>query len=214
MSELNDADLLAEAETEPGRARPHRWTREEAREAALLSRESRANRRDRKPPSDEDIERGLRERAVSDPPAAEILLRWLQRPRSDERIHGLDLDAMTEAQLKALYAGLVRIAALSPNELHVLVQSLLADRANRRDRKPPSDEDIERGLRERAVSDPRAAEILLRWQQRPHQVSDGDELDGLTVEQLEALYAALLRLSALTPDEQSTVLQGLLDGRS
>jgi len=31
------------------------------------------------------------------------------------------------------------------------------------------------------------------------------------VEQLEALYAALLRLSALTPEEQSTVLQGLLD---
>jgi hypothetical protein len=45
-------------------------------------------------------------------------------------------------------------------------------------------------------------------------VYDGDELDGLTVEQLEALYAALLRLSALTPDEQSTVLQGFLDGRS
>jgi hypothetical protein len=32
---------------------------------------------------------------------------------------------MSEAQLEALYAGLVRIAALSPNELHVLVQSLL-----------------------------------------------------------------------------------------
>jgi hypothetical protein len=79
---------------------------------------------------------------------------------------------------------------------------------------PPSDVDIERGLRERAVSDPRAAEILLRWQQRPPQASDGDELEGLTVEQLEALYAALLRLSALTPDEQSTVLQGLLDGRA
>jgi hypothetical protein len=33
------------------------------------------------------------------------------------------------------------------------------------------------------------------------------------VEQLEDLYAALLRLSALTPEEQSTVVQGLLDGR-
>jgi len=126
MAELNDADLLAEAETEPGRARPHRWTQEEAREAARLSRES---------------------------------------------------------------------------------------RATRRDRTPPSDEDIERGLRERAVSDPRAAEILLRWQQRPRPASDGDELEGLTVEQLEALYAALLRLSALTPEEQSAVVQGLLDGR-
>jgi hypothetical protein len=68
-------------------------------------------------------------------------------------------------------------------------------------------------LRERALSDPRAAEILLRWQQRPRQVSDGDELQGLAEAQLEALYAALLRLSALTPEEQSTVLQGLLDGR-
>jgi hypothetical protein len=86
-------------------------------------------------------------------------------------------------------------------------------RATRKEREPPSDAEIERGLRERAVSDPRAAEILLRWQQRPRQVSDGDELEGLTVEQLEALYAALLRLSTLTPEEQSTVVQGLLDGR-
>jgi hypothetical protein len=38
--------------------------------------------------------------------------------------HGVDLDAMSEAQLEALYAGLVRVAALSPNELQVLVQSL------------------------------------------------------------------------------------------
>ena len=86
-------------------------------------------------------------------------------------------------------------------------------RATRGKREPPCDAEIERGLRERAVSDPRAAEILLRWQQRPRPVSDGDELGGLTVEQLEALYAALLRLSALAPEEQSTVLQGLLDGR-
>jgi len=68
-------------------------------------------------------------------------------------------------------------------------------------------------LRERAVSDPRAAEILLRWQQRPRQVSDGHELHDLTEQQLEALYAALLRLSALTPEEQSTLVHGLLDGR-
>jgi hypothetical protein len=68
-------------------------------------------------------------------------------------------------------------------------------------------------LRERAVSDPRAAEILLRWQQRPVQVSDGDQLQGLTEEQLEGLYATLLRLSALSAKEQSTVLQALLDGR-
>jgi hypothetical protein len=69
----------------------------------------------------------LRERAVSDPRAAEILLRWLQRPRADERVHGVDPDAMSEAQLEALYAGLVKIAALPERELQVLVQSLLAD---------------------------------------------------------------------------------------
>jgi len=106
-AELNEADTTAQGEAHPGRARRHRWTPDEAREAARLSRESRANRRDRTPPSDEDIERGLRERAVSDPRAAEILLRWLQRPRSDERIHHVDLDAMSEAQLESLYAGLV-----------------------------------------------------------------------------------------------------------
>ena len=68
-------------------------------------------------------------------------------------------------------------------------------------------------MRERAVSDPRAAEILLRWQQRPRQASDGDELQDLNEQQLEALHATLLRLSALSAKEQSTVLQALLDGR-
>jgi hypothetical protein len=34
---------------------------------------------------------------------------------------------MSEAQLEALYAGLVRIAALPPKELQELVQRLLAD---------------------------------------------------------------------------------------
>jgi hypothetical protein len=32
---------------------------------------------------------------------------------------------MSETQVESLYAGLVRVAALSPNELQVLVQSLL-----------------------------------------------------------------------------------------
>jgi hypothetical protein len=67
-------------------------------------------------------------------------------------------------------------------------------RTTRGKREPPSDAEIERGLRERAVSDPRAAEILLRWQQRPRPVSDGDELEGLTVEQLEDLCGALTPL--------------------
>jgi hypothetical protein len=44
-------------------------------------------------------------------------------------------------------------------------------------------------VRVSAVSDPRAAEILLRWLQRPRQAEDGDRLQGLTEEQLEGLYA-------------------------
>jgi hypothetical protein len=87
----------------------------------------RTTRGKREPPSDAEIERGLRERAVSDPRAAEILLRWLHRPRPIDETPGVDFDSMSEAQLESLYAGLVRIATLPPNELQVLVQSLLAD---------------------------------------------------------------------------------------
>jgi hypothetical protein len=39
---------------------------------------------------------------------------------------GVDLDSMSEAQLEALYAGPVRIAALPERELPGLVASLLA----------------------------------------------------------------------------------------
>jgi hypothetical protein len=110
---------------------------------------SRANRRDHTSPSDSDIERGLRERAVTDPRAAEILLRWLQRPRPVDEMPGVDLDSMSEAQLEALYAGLARVAALSPNELQVLVQSLLAGkeeasaRAVSRSRSPTRGHDVD-----------------------------------------------------------------------
>jgi hypothetical protein len=69
----------------------------------------------------------LRERAVSDPRAAEILLRWLQRPRAEERVGGVDLDSMSERELETLYAGLLKLAALPDGELHALVGSLLAD---------------------------------------------------------------------------------------
>jgi hypothetical protein len=87
---------------------------------------ARATRRDRTPPSDAEIERGLREKAVTDPRAAEILLRWLQRPKPVGETPGVDLDSMSEAQLERLHAGLVRIAALPPKELQALVKSLLA----------------------------------------------------------------------------------------
>jgi len=61
------------------------------------------------------------------PVFAEILLRRFQRPRTDERTHGVDLDSMSEAQLERLYAGLTRLASLPARELKALVASLLAD---------------------------------------------------------------------------------------
>jgi hypothetical protein len=87
----------------------------------------RATRSKREPPSDAEIERGLRERAVSDPRAAEILLRWLQRPRAEERVGGVDLDSMSERELERLYAGLLKLAALPEEQLHALLTSVLAD---------------------------------------------------------------------------------------
>jgi hypothetical protein len=77
-------------------------------------------------PSDEDIERGLRERAVSDSRAAEILIRWQQRPRTDEPVGGVDLDSLSEAELERLYAGVVRLARLDGTELAALLEHVLA----------------------------------------------------------------------------------------
>jgi hypothetical protein len=121
-----------------------------------------------------------------------------------------EADAFAESEAEQIRAGPHRWTPESAREAARLSREA---RATRRHAEPPSDADFERGLRERAVSDPRAAEILLRWQQRPRQASDGDELEGLTEVQLEDSYAALLRLSALTPEEQSTVLQGPLGAR-
>jgi hypothetical protein len=86
----------------------------------------RATRRSREAPSDAEIERGLRERAVSDPRAAEILLRWLQRPRAEERVGGVDLDSMSERELERLYAGLVKLASMDETVLAALVEQVLA----------------------------------------------------------------------------------------
>jgi hypothetical protein len=69
----------------------------------------------------------LREKAVTDPRAAEILLRWLQRPRAEERVGGVDLDSMSERELERLYAGLLKLAALPEEQLHALLTSVLAD---------------------------------------------------------------------------------------
>jgi hypothetical protein len=62
-------------------------------------------------------------RAVSDPRAAEILLRWLQRPRAEARVGGVDFASLSKRELE--YAGLLTLAALPDGELHALVGSLL-----------------------------------------------------------------------------------------
>jgi hypothetical protein len=72
----------------------------------------------------------LREKADSDPRAAEILLRWLQRPRAEERVGGVDLDSMSERELERLYAGLLKLAALPEEHLHALLTTVLADQVD------------------------------------------------------------------------------------
>jgi hypothetical protein len=88
---------------------------------------ARTTRGKREPPSDAYIERGLRERALSDPRAAEILLRWLQRPRAEDRVGGVDLDSMSERDLQRVYAGFLKVAAWPDEELRALVGSLLTE---------------------------------------------------------------------------------------
>jgi hypothetical protein len=123
MDELNTADATADAEADQNRAGPHRWTSETAREAARLSRERRTSRRDT-PPSDADIERGLRERAVTDPRAAEILLRWLQRPRPVALED--DLERLSTEQLERLHACLMSFSSMDPTEVAAYVRGAIA----------------------------------------------------------------------------------------
>ena len=104
-----DFDLLGRPATSRPRRSPPRATRSKS-----------------EPPSDAEIERGLRERAVSDPRAAEILLRWLQRPRAEERVGGVDLESMSERELERLYSGLVRLASLEEPALAALLEQVLA----------------------------------------------------------------------------------------
>ena len=73
-----------------------------------------------------EIERGLREKAVTDPRAAEILLRWLQRPRVEERVGGVDLDSLSERELERLYAGFAKLVSLDERVLAALVEQVLA----------------------------------------------------------------------------------------
>jgi hypothetical protein len=57
-------------------------------------------------------------------------LRWLQRPRAEERVGGVDLNSMSERELERLYAGLLKLAALPDEHFHSLLTSVLADEVN------------------------------------------------------------------------------------
>ena len=72
-------------------------------------------------PSDEAIEIGLRRRAVESAKDAEVLLRWLSRPRSSPS--GLGLEEIGDEELEGLYAGLLRLARLDEDELARLASS-------------------------------------------------------------------------------------------
>jgi hypothetical protein len=82
----------------------------------------RTSRRQDGPPSDADIERGLRERAVTDPRAAEILLRWLQRPMRDE-VGDVDLDGLSRAELERLYNGLTTLCSMEESRFRAVVDA-------------------------------------------------------------------------------------------
>ena len=107
---------------QPPEGRP--FTSETAREAGKRSAALRAKRRDLPPdpgPSDEAIKTGLRRRAVGSAKDAEVLLRWLQRPR--QSTSGLGPDEMGEEELEGLYGGLLRLARLDGDELARLLSS-------------------------------------------------------------------------------------------
>jgi len=99
----------------------HKWTSESAREA----RKRRGTKLQRGG-TDDAIERSLRDRALTDPRAAEILLRWLARPKSDV-VSGVDLDALTEAQLQQLHEGLIALCSM-PSEPQRAALSVLVER--------------------------------------------------------------------------------------
>ena len=86
------------------------FTAESASRAGKASAAARSQRirKEAVPPSDDEIERGLRQRAVSSAKDAEVLLRWLTRPRTDSS--GLGLEERTEAELEALYRRLIAMA--------------------------------------------------------------------------------------------------------
>jgi hypothetical protein len=62
---------------------------------------------------------------VTDRRAAEILLRWLPRPRRDE-VGDVDLDGLSEAQLERLRKGLTTLCSMEDSQFRAVVDAVLA----------------------------------------------------------------------------------------
>lgn len=77
---------------------------------------------------------------------------------------------------------------------------------------PPSDAAIEDGLRRRAVSSAKDAEVLLRWLARPQAAPSGLGLEAMGEEELERLYSGLLRLAGMEPSRLEALVGAQGDG--
>ena len=78
-------------------------------------------------------------------------------------------------------------------------------------RSPVADIDIERGLRRKAKDDPRAAEVLLRWMARPRDdAASGDNMAGMSLDELERLHAGLIWLCSNPPEDLARIVDELL----
>lgn len=108
----------------PHHRKPGTFTPETSRRALEARRAKRATEGYGKSsaPSDEAIERGLRQRAITSAKDAEVLLRWLTRPRTETS--GMGLSELSEEQLEAAYHALLRLSRLGGERLEELVQAL------------------------------------------------------------------------------------------
>jgi hypothetical protein len=76
-----------------------------------------------------------------------------------------------------------------------------------------SDSKIEASLRKAATTDPRAAETLIRWLQRPRLDATTDNSESLSIEELERLHAGLDRLACMEESALEGLVGAIMEGR-
>ena len=117
----------SESTTAAPTGKAHRWTSETAKEARKLRRPGLQPAQAAKlPPSDAEIERGLREKAKTDPRAAEVLLRWLSRPTTADPASD-PLSGLSPAQLHQLHCGLTRLLTMEESAMEAVVRAAVAE---------------------------------------------------------------------------------------